>query len=56
MYSKVGYFNNEYYRFGVVFIYENGTLSNVYNTVGYDMNKELSYNGSLFSDDLRKYI
>ena len=58
MYSKVGYFNNEYYRFGVVFIYENGTLSNVYNTVGYDMNKELSYNGgSLFNNNnLRKYI
>jgi hypothetical protein len=34
MYSKVGYFNNEYYRFGVVFIYKNGTLSNVYNTLG----------------------
>ena len=36
MYEKVGYFNDEYYRYGVVFIYENGTLSNVYNTVGYN--------------------
>ena len=34
MYNKVGYFNKEYYRFGVVFIYNNGTLSNVYNTIG----------------------
>ena len=33
-YNNVGYFNNEYYRFGVVFIYQNGTLSNVYNTLG----------------------
>lgn len=37
MYNNVGYFNQEYYRFGVVFIYQNGTLSNVYNTLGYDM-------------------
>jgi len=37
MYSKVGYFNKEYYRFGVVFIYNNGTLSNVYNTSGFDL-------------------
>ena len=34
MYNRVGYFDQEYYRFGVVFIYQNGTLSNVYNTVG----------------------
>ena len=37
MYNKVGYFNQEYYRFGVVFIYQNGTLSNVYNTLGGDL-------------------
>jgi len=34
IYNKVGYFPGEYYRFGVVFIYGNGTLSNVYNTLG----------------------
>ena len=34
-YTKTGYFPQEYYRFGVVFIYQNGTLSNVYNTLGY---------------------
>jgi hypothetical protein len=41
VYNSVGYFNNEYYRFGVVFIYENGTLSNVYNTVGYDLKENI---------------
>lgn len=39
IYNKVGYFNQEYYRFGVVFIYNNGTLSNVYNTIGRTLNK-----------------
>lgn len=34
VYNYTGYMNNEYYRFGVVFIYDNGTLSNVYNTLG----------------------
>ena len=43
IYNKVGYFNQEYYRFGVVFIYKNGTLSNVYNTLGL----ELTYNNNL---------
>jgi hypothetical protein len=43
MYNKVGYFGDEYYRFGIVFIYQNGTLSNVYNVLGYDMNKEVTY-------------
>lgn len=40
MYNKVGYHNKEYYRFGVVFVYENGTLSNVYNTLGGDIHQE----------------
>jgi len=30
--------SEELYRFGVVFIYNNGTLSRVYNTLGYNMN------------------
>ena len=34
IYNKTGYFNKELYRFGVVFIYEDGTLSNVYPTLG----------------------
>ena len=40
MYNKTGYFNKEYYRFGVVFIYYNGTLSNVYNTLGGTLKKQ----------------
>ena len=64
MYEKVGYFNDEYYRYGVVFIYENGTLSNVYNTVGYNAqnneeyinsenqkkHRDLKYKGSIFNN------
>ncbi len=45
IYNKVGYFPNEYYRFGVVFIYNNGTLSNVYNTLGYDSQIENQNDG-----------
>lgn len=61
IYNKTGYFNQEYYRFGVVFIYQNGTLSNVYNTLGGDLNSELSLNGNLFRDEnsyllTRQYI
>ncbi len=39
MYDNVGYFDQEYYRFGIVFIYQNGTLSNVYNTLGCELNE-----------------
>lgn len=53
MYNNVGYFNQEYYRFGVVFIYNNGTLSNVYNTLGTTLtNDDCTYkNNSLFKND-----
>ena len=37
MYYKVGYFDQEYYSFGIVYIYNNGTLSNVYPTMGYSI-------------------
>ena len=50
MYNKVGYFNNEYYRFGVVFIYQNGTLSNVYNTLGGDLGA-LNLTGDIFKEN-----
>ena len=49
IYNKVGYFNNEYYRFGVVFIYQNGTISNVYNTLGGELT---SLNGDLSIKDV----
>ena len=63
MYNNVGYFNEEYYRFGVVFIYQNGTLSNVYNTLGGNLqdDQELKLQGNLFKKDseitlLRQYV
>ena len=53
IYNKVGYFNKEYYRFGVVFIYNNGTLSNVYNTLGYTFEgTPVSYNSETMFVDL----
>ena len=42
IYNYTGYFNQEYYRFGVVFIYQNGQLSNVYNTLGLSITPELN--------------
>ena len=35
---KVGYWPDEYYRFGVVFVYNNNQLSPVFNIQGYDLN------------------
>ena len=61
-YNNVGYFNNEYYRFGVVFIYQNGTLSNVYNTLGglLSGNSEIGINTPLYEESsiylIRNYI
>ena len=60
-YNNVGYFNNEYYRFGVVFIYQNGTLSNVYNTLGGELTQEpLVVNKPLYESNsiylIRSYI
>ena len=66
MYNNVGYFNEEYYRFGVVFIYKNGTLSNVYNTLGGDLclnqsEKLIQEKNVIYSNDnpailVREYI
>ena len=63
MYNYTGYFNEEYYRFGVVFIYQNGTLSNVYNTLGLDLKsdqnitiKEGSFSNITDNIYYRKYI
>lgn len=51
IYNKTGYFDQEFYRFGVVFIYQNGTLSNVYNTLGYTISQEsnVTCKNSLYS-------
>ena len=55
IYNKTGYFNEEYYRFGVVFIYQNGTLSRVYNTLGGlltdDSSNALGISGKLYYED-----
>ena len=39
VYSKVGYWPDEYYRFGIIFIYNSNQLSPVFNIQGYDLNK-----------------
>ena len=41
--DNIGYQSGELYRFGVVFIYQNGTLSNVYNTLGVNLNPTIKY-------------
>jgi len=56
MYNSVGYFDNEYYRFGVVFIYQNGTLSNVYNTIGTTLPNSTLQVPSLFNNSTRQYL
>ena len=44
VYNYVGYWPDEYYRFGVVFIYNNNQLSPVFNIQGVDLNKNGSNN------------
>lgn len=39
VYHKVGYWPDEYYRFGIVYIYDNNQLSPVFNIQGYDASK-----------------
>lgn len=38
IYYNVGYWNEEYYRLGIVYIYDNNSLSNVYNVMGGELN------------------
>jgi hypothetical protein len=44
VYYNVGYWPEEYYRFGIVFVYDNNQLSPVFNIQGRDMNSELELN------------
>lgn len=37
IYYNVGYWNEEYYRFGIVYIYDDNSLSSVYNILGADL-------------------
>jgi hypothetical protein len=48
IYNKVGYWNEEIYRFGIVYILSNGSLSPVYNIRGIN---DVPY--ILHEDDLR---
>jgi hypothetical protein len=36
IYYNVGYWNEEYYRLGIVYIFEDGSLSPTYNILGYE--------------------
>jgi hypothetical protein len=40
IYYNVGYWNEEYYRLGIVYIFEDGSLSPVYNILGYETSNE----------------
>lgn len=41
VYEKTGYWADEFYRFGIVFIYNNNILSPVFNLQGCDLNNDL---------------
>ena len=47
IYYNVGYWPDEYYRFGIVFIYHNNQLSPVFNIQGCDLSKEGANDHSL---------
>lgn len=49
IYNKVGYWDNEIYRFGVVFLFQDNTLSDVFNVRGIN---NLSYEDNSYSDIL----
>ena len=49
VYSKVGYWPDEYYRFGIVFVYNSNQLSPVFNIQGYDLQAQLE-NGKKIQD------
>lgn len=50
VYNYTGYWPDEYYRFGVVFVYNNNKCSNVYNIQGADLSKDLTAADFLNSD------
>lgn len=54
IYSKVGYWPDEYYRFGIVFIYNNNQLSPVFNIQGYDT-QAANFNAITLQRDLLGY-
>lgn len=59
IYNNVGYWNHEIYRFGIVYILSDGTLSPVFNVRGVDnLTNIMKYEDPPFKDDNgnRKYI
>lgn len=59
IYNKVGYWPGEIYRFGIVYVLNDGTLTPVFNTRGISEvpNSESSYTNILYKEDgERKYI
>lgn len=62
IYNSVGYWPEEIYRFGVVYIMKDGSLSPVYNTMGmYILNNSPINEPALYEDDkngisVRKYL
>lgn len=59
IYERVGYYNHEIYRFGVVFIMKDGSLSPVFNTRGIDnLNKGTTFSSFKFYNEQgeREYI
>ncbi len=60
IYNKVGYWPGEIYRFGIVYILEDGSLSPVFNIRGtgnLNLNTQYKYNLDFFDKDgTRKYI
>ena len=56
IYNKVGYWPDELYRFGVVFIYSNNTLSTVYNVRGRDLSKIIDVDTLKGYDGINKII
>ena len=57
IYDKTGYWGNELYRFGVVYILNNGELSPVFNTRGGVIDTSPEFTGtSVYSNGKRTYI
>ena len=56
IYNFTGYWPDEYYRLGVVFILSDFSLSSVYNIRGLVNGEKIEKDSSLFNKDIRKYL
>ena len=55
VHEKVGYWPDEYYRLGIVFIYNNNQLSPTFNIMGYDMSSLQDESDILDTDNLPEF-